>query len=50
MLRMEQVGFSTRQESYYQGALAAWPSFFSRLERIVDQIEKAEQLHSKEKK
>lgn len=50
VLRMEQGGFSTRQESYYQGALAAWPRFFSHLERIVDQIEKAEQLHSREKR
>ena len=49
VLRMEQVGFSTRQESYYQGALTAWPRFFSRLERNVDLIEKAEQLHTKEK-
>ena len=50
VLRMEQVGFSTRQESYYQGALAAWPRFLSLLERIIDRIETAEQLHSGEKK
>ncbi len=33
-LRMEQSGFRTDQEQFYQGALASWPQFVEKLEEV----------------
>ncbi|MBC2886255.1 SRPBCC domain-containing protein [Ochrobactrum sp. CM-21-5] len=39
ILRMEQSGFSTGQEQFYQGAKAGWPRFLSSLEQVVARID-----------
>ena len=38
-LRMEQAGFRTDQEQYYQGALASWPQFVTALEQVVAKLD-----------
>jgi uncharacterized protein YndB with AHSA1/START domain len=34
-LRMEQTGFRTDQEQFYQGAKMGWGNFFAKLEQVV---------------
>jgi uncharacterized protein YndB with AHSA1/START domain len=34
-LRMEQSGFQTDQEPFYQGAKAGWPRFYAALEQVL---------------
>lgn len=34
-LRMEQAGFRTDQEPFYQGAKAGWPRFLAALEQVL---------------
>ncbi|MBN9510283.1 MAG: SRPBCC domain-containing protein [Alphaproteobacteria bacterium] len=37
-LRMEQSGFETGQEQFYQGAQAGWPRFLAALEQVVARV------------
>jgi uncharacterized protein YndB with AHSA1/START domain len=38
-LRMEQAGFRTDQEQFYEGAQASWPQFVSALEQVVAKLD-----------
>lgn len=38
-LRMEQAGFRTDQDQYYQGASASWPLFVTTLEAVVARLD-----------
>lgn len=38
-LRMEQSGFQTDQEPFYQGAKAGWPHFLASLEQVLARID-----------
>lgn len=38
-LRMEQAGFRTDQEQYFQGASASWPQFITTLEAVVAKLD-----------
>ena len=38
-LRMEQAGFRTDQEQYFQGASASWPQFITTLEAVVGKLD-----------
>jgi uncharacterized protein YndB with AHSA1/START domain len=38
-LRMEQSGFRSDQQQYYQGAKHGWPKFFANLERVLAGLE-----------
>jgi uncharacterized protein YndB with AHSA1/START domain len=38
-LRMEQSGFRSDQEPFYQGAKAGWPRFFASLEQVLARME-----------
>lgn len=37
-LRMEQAGFGPGQDQAYQGATAAWPAYFTKLEAVLDRL------------
>lgn len=38
-LRMEQSGFRTDQEQYYQGAAASWPQYVTTLETVLAKLD-----------